>query len=121
MFDKKETRFILTGEPGKYFEYRHRFAEPVELEAVSELSGVKTLKYVYKKEAQLLEVFGYFPLLKPFEVIDDYTPEEKMGFTPDPENPYSLSGKARKNCIPAEFAAYEKGKSAILVIQFRVK
>jgi hypothetical protein len=95
----------LSGEPGKYFEYRHRFAEPAELEAVSELSGVKTLKYVYKKEAQILEISGFFPLLKPIEVIDDYTPEGKMGFTPDPENPYSLSADARKNCIPAELAA----------------
>ncbi len=87
------------------------------LESVSELSGVKTLKYVYKKEAQLLEISGYFPLLKPFDVIDDCTPEEKMGFTPDPENPYSLSADARRNCIPAELAAYEKGESAILLIQ----
>ncbi len=68
--DKKEAKFILTGEPGKYFEYRHRFAEPVELESVSELSGYDKLKYVHKKEAQLPEISGNFPVTPSGEVAD---------------------------------------------------
>jgi len=68
--DKKETRCILAGEPGKYFEYRHRFSEPVEIESISELSGYGKLKYVYKKEAQILEIGGNFPVPPSGEVAD---------------------------------------------------
>jgi len=118
---EKEKIFVFCGEPGEYFGYRHHFTGPIEIESIAELSGGKTLKYVYKKEAQLLEISGFFPLLKPSEVIDDYTPEEKMGFTPDPENPYSLSAEARKVLIPGELKEFEDGKSAIIVVRSKIK
>jgi hypothetical protein len=120
----KEKIFVFCGEPEKYFEYRYQFKRPVEIDSLTELSADRKINCVYKKDAQILEVSGYFPLLKPFEVADDdidYTPEEKMGFTPDPENSYSLSAEARKVLVPGELNEFENEKSAIIVVRLKIK
>ncbi len=111
VFDKKEARFILSGEPEKYFEYRHQFVEPVELESVSELSAYDNLKYVYKKESQILEISGRFPRLKntKSDSLDEKAAEKDLSF--------SLSQEARKCCENVEISKYDDGRLSILVLK----
>ncbi|HBC89609.1 MAG TPA: hypothetical protein DCZ94_21945 [Lentisphaeria bacterium] len=55
--------FIFTGKPGSHMEYRHSFKDPMDLSAASEVAEYHGLNYVYKKDAQLLEISGKFPAL----------------------------------------------------------
>ncbi|HRU00638.1 MAG TPA: hypothetical protein P5239_02955 [Victivallales bacterium] len=115
--DKKGIKFILTGEPRKYFEYRHLFAEPVEISAISELSGVKSLKYVYKKDAQILEISGTFPSSN--QVAEEIT--TSINSSKMPEDTFSLSLEARKFCNSVELSSYEKGTTIPIVIHCKYK
>jgi len=110
--DKKGIKFILTGEPGKYFEYRHLFAEPIEISSIRELSGVKSLKYVYKKDAQILEITGKFP--PSYRLAEEITNPINSDKTPN--NTFSLSLEARKFCNSLELSSYDKGTTIPLVV-----
>jgi len=57
----KEKTFVFIGWADSYFEYRQIFKAPAEIESISEISGYKGLKYVYKRDAQILGISGKFP------------------------------------------------------------
>ena len=59
--EKEGQTIVLTGDSGKYFEYRCQFKEPADISKAYELNDIKGLKYVYKKDAQILEISGQFP------------------------------------------------------------
>lgn len=63
-------KLILTGLPGKYFEYRYVFSDAVSFKKVSALSQIKGLDLIWHKDAQILEVKGTFSG-KDYQVSND--------------------------------------------------
>jgi hypothetical protein len=116
----KEKTFVFTGKPDSYFEYRYQFDEPVEFSSIAELSDYKGLKYVYIKEAQILEISGCFPKPKKTEQPENSDDEELLDDNSDKatdktELIWPLSESAKKLCIPAELAEHDKGNSMLAV------
>lgn len=56
--------FVILEEPGKYFEYRYAFKEPIEFNKVERLTDSEAIKLTWHNSAQVFEVKGHFPMQK---------------------------------------------------------